>query len=318
MIYKWIIGIIAISFMYTLLNRFLKGKNTPQSFDCPSQHFQLQNMSNCHPWLTCKDFKDLDVGELVGVGAVKAVYRAKWKNSTVAFSQLNNPDYLDDFKHGLNMLQLLNPSPYVVQLIGFCEVENVILTEYHKFGNAVNITHLIHTFGKKDDLQLRLRLCLNYALLLEYLHDGPAGHRVMCDSNSLDKLLSQLLVTDEIMLVLNDLDALPEIIKELNNTIKCGHNKLEGNFIAPEQHWDLPSPFDDDEMPGYDEKIDIWKAATVCDHFIGDVTDNEMARYRLFFLHKSCKNVNAKERPTATQLAAQYMKIMYELHQDDL
>lgn len=42
-----------------------------------------------------------------------------------------------------------------------------------------------------------------------FLHDSPAGTRVMCDSNSPDKLLTQFLVTNNGRLLLNDIDAAP-------------------------------------------------------------------------------------------------------------
>ncbi|KAK7791581.1 hypothetical protein R5R35_007387 [Gryllus longicercus] len=264
-------------------------------------------MKECHRWLNCDDMDGIIVKELIGLGAVKAVYRAVWAAMNITYSILNNPNFIDDFQSGLEMLKLLNPSPYVTQLIGFCPSENVIWTEYHPLGNAVNIVDKIHKTGFRDNVHVRLKLCLNYALLLEYLHSGPAGCRVMCDSNTLEKTLSQLLVTNELSLLLNDVDALPEINSE-QKTIRCGNRNLSGNFIAPEQRASDPHV-----LEGYNEKTDIWKAASVCEYFISDVSNSEIIRYKLFFLHKKCKSVDVNERPSATQLAAQYIKIMHEL-----
>lgn len=281
------------------------------NLQCRSGYFHLPGMTSCHPWLTCSESEFIAVKELIGLGAVKAVYRAIWKDFSLAYSRLNNPYYLSDFKYGLNMLKLFQPSPFVVQLVGFCEMENVILTEYHKNGNAVNITNL-----SSHNLKFRLNLCLNYAFLLEYLHNSPSGTRVMCDSNNLQKLLSQLLVTDNLTLILNDLDALPEVNQEFNFSIKCGHQQLTGAFVAPEQLWPFSTPFDDSKMPGYNEKTDIWKAATVCEHFLEDVPNSDMARYHLFSLHKSCKNPNPERRPTAHQLVKEYIKVIEEMDSD--
>ena len=281
------------------------------STQCSSGYFRLPGMISCHPWLTCVELEYIAVKELIGLGAVKAVYKATWKEFFVAYSKLNNPHYLNDFKYGLRMLKLFQPSTFVVQLVGFCEAENVILTEYHKNGNAVNITQI-----SAHNLKFRLKLCLNYALLLGYLHNSPSGTRVMCDSNDLVKLLSQLLVTDNLTLILNDLDALPEVDHKLNLSVKCGHQQLTGTFVAPEQLWPFSSPFSDNKMPSYDEKTDIWKAASVCEYFLGDVPNSDMARYHLFSLHKSCKNVNPERRPTANQLVKGYMKAIEELDSD--
>jgi len=281
------------------------------SSQCSYGYFRLSGMSSCHPWLTCLELEYIAVKELIGLGAVKAVYKATWTEFFLAYSKLNNPHYLNDFKCGLHMLKLFQPSPFVVQLVGFCEAENVILTEYHKNGNAVNITQM-----SACNLKFRLKLCLNYALLLEYLHNSPSGTRVMCDSNDLVKLLSQLLVTDNLTLILNDLDALPEVDHKQNLSVKCGHQQLTGTFVAPEQLWPFSSPFIDNKMPSYDEKTDIWKAASVCEHFLGDVPNSDMARYHLFSLHKSCKNANPERRPTASQLVKGYMKAIEELDSD--
>lgn len=301
-----IVPIVAISIL------IVRQINVIQNLQCPSGYFRLQGMASCHLWLTCLDLKSIKIKELLGVGAVKAVYRAVWNGLSLGYSRLNNPNFLDDFEHGLNMLKALNPSPHVVQLVGFCEDENVILTEYHKNGNAVNVTNLL----PPNDLKFRLKLCLNYAILLEYLHNSPAGKRVMCDSNDIVKLLSQLLVTDNVTLVINDVDALPEVNLELNTTAKCGHRQLIGTFVAPEQLWPFPGPFDDNKMPGYDEKTDIWKAASVCEYFLGDTPNSDFARYHLFSLHKSCKNIHPIKRPTASQLVREYVKVIEEIESD--
>lgn len=267
----------------------------PEQHECESGYFYLKGMNTCHPWLNCSDINEIEVKELIGLGAVKAVYHGIWRNFSVAYSVLNNENYSDDFHNGLEMLKIFSPNPNIVQLIGFCERQNVIVTEYHRLGNAMNISQILSKKYNNSSMS-SLKFCLNYALILELLHHGPAGTRVMCDSNDLLKLLSQLLVTDEMRLILNDLDALPEVNKEQNYSVKCGNKALYGTFVAPEQRWNYNKEFSYEEMPGYDEKSDIWKAASVCDHFIGQGIGSDIVRYKLFFIHKSCKNVNAKYR----------------------
>ena len=56
---------------------------------------------------------------------------------------------------------------------------------------------------------------------------------------------------DDLELVVNDLDALPEVKVSDGRKIRCGHREVMGEFVAPEQLW----PYDDrsfveDEMPG--------------------------------------------------------------------
>lgn len=136
----------------------------------------------------------------------------------------------------------------------------------------------------------------------------------MCDSNDLEKLLSQLLVTDDIRLVLNDMDALPSVDKNTGSKIKCGGRELLGDFIAPEQKWPYSGPFKDAAMPGYDEKTDIWKAADVFKFLISDIDSNyDWVRYRLFNLFRSCKDPDPNLRPTSKYLVSVLEKILAEV-----
>lgn len=287
--------------------------HTTLSKHCPPKHFILNEMVNCHPWLTCEDMPDVKIKELIGVGGVKAVYLAFWNSFNVVLSVLNNPEYIEDFKNGLKILQMLNPSQYVTQLIGFCENTNVIITEYHPLGNAVNIIDLLKS-KKSDDIISRLKLCLNYAEILKFLHSESAGKRVVCDSNDLNKLLSQFLIKEDFTLILNDVDALPKVSN--NKSIKCGFKELRGTFVAPEQLWTLPGEFDDSLMAGYNEKTDIWKSVSVFSYFLTDIRNNDVL-YRLFNLHKQCKSINPSDRPTAHEIVAAYKQIIFELYDHD-
>jgi glycoprotein-mannosyl O6-kinase len=117
----------------------------------------------------------------------------------------------------------------------------------------------------------------------------------MCDGNSVEKLLSQFLVcfcercltpqvTDDYRLILNDLDALPEVNRKKHLLIKCGHREIHPdseNYIPPEQLWPfLDHPFTylvffpiiyrrDGDMPPYDEKTDVWKSYFVVARLLG-------------------------------------------------
>ena len=68
-------------------------------------------------------------------------------------------------------------------------------------------------------------------------------------------------MTADLRLVLNDVDAIPEADSSRGLAVKCGHREIHRSpFIAPEQLWPWPDrPFRDEDMPGYDEKIDIWR-----------------------------------------------------------
>lgn len=123
----------------------------------------------------------------------------------------------------------------------------------------------------------------------------------MCDSNDLMKTLSQFLITDQLHVVVNDLDALPEV--KNGNLIKCGHRQLFGEFVAPEQLWPHDHlEFNNDIMHGYDEKTDIWKIPDVLTFLLGSSTYANQVKFRLFDIFQCCKNIDSSSRPTVLEI----------------
>ena len=59
---------------------------------CPQGYFSIGFMSRCRPWLTCRDLSDIQVGRLIGSGAVKAVFVARWRDMNMAHNELINDD----------------------------------------------------------------------------------------------------------------------------------------------------------------------------------------------------------------------------------
>jgi len=277
-----------------------------QRLECPSNHFILDHMESCHPWLTCKDLNKITIKNPLGKGAVKDVFLAKWGKNNVVLSLPASSDYIEDFKIGVETLMILNPSKYVVQFVGHCDKENALFTEYHPLGNALEFFNK-SVIKNLTEIQ-SLGFCLQYSLILSFLHNQPNGPRVFCDSNDLHKLLSQLLVTSQSTLILNDVDALPVVIN--SSGIKCGHRQLEGTFVAPEQLWNKEGQFTDSLLPGYNEKTDIWKAASVCEFFLTQAAGKDVLRYRLFNLHSRCKNNNPELRPSAGDLVNEYRLVI--------
>lgn len=281
---------------------------------CPQGHFKIGNMKNCSPWLTCGGVtQEVRQLKLVGEGAVKKVYLSEWKGIKVALSQLTIPDLRDDFLHGLRMLRSLQ-SRHVVTLVGYCEDSGSVVTEYHPLGS---LQHLDDTFNLPkyktfNTWQNRLALAVDYVSVLRYLHNSPLGALVMCDSNDLDKVLSQYLLTSDFRLVVNDLDALPLVDRDKGVLVKCGPREITGDFVAPEQLWPYgpDKEFSDDLMPPYDEKTDIWKIPAVTDYLLGHVRGSDVVRFHLFDIHAECKKENAAERPSAQTVLDAYKRIM--------
>lgn len=288
---------------------------------CGPQHFKMPTMKNCTPWLQCSQINaEVRKLKLIGQGAVKKVYLAEWRGQKVAVSILSSLDYWEDFLHGLSMLQALQ-SPQVVQLVGFCLEDHIIVTEHHPFGSLLNLDSVLakEQHQQHNTWQMRLRLAIDYVSVLHYLHNSPVGRRVMCDSNSLEKTLSQFLLTNDFHLVVNDLDALPEVDPSRNLLVKCGHRELTGDFVAPEQLWPLRNngkPFSDNIMPEYDEKTDIWKIPDVTWFLMGRVSGGDLVHFHLFQIHEGCKKKDPKFRPSALDVLKVYKSVYSSMVRD--
>ncbi|XP_059475373.1 protein O-mannose kinase-like [Neocloeon triangulifer] len=221
------------------------------------------------------------------------------------------------------MQLLYSGLPHFIQVVGMCEKPALTLTELHPFGSLANLSDSLRRNNIDDDVRLRLRLCRDWANVLRVLHgEGPMKERrLMCDSNSVSKLLSQVLLSDDLGAVLTDMDALPEVGP---GGVVCGGSKgpaPDGELLAPEQRW----PFADLSyvpalMPGYTEKADIWKASIMCEQLLGDqnLPGAAWAKYRLHGLHRRCRLQPPTLRPCASQLRAEYDAALAELNRDEL
>ncbi|XP_051906098.1 protein O-mannose kinase [Hippocampus zosterae] len=289
---------------------------------CMAQHFKMPTMKNCTPWLQCPLLEaEVRKLKLIGQGAVKKVYLAEWKGQKVAVSKLSFLDYSRDFLHGLSMLQALQ-GPLVVQLVGFCLEDHTLVTEYHPLGSLLNLNAVLGQEQQKhrNTWHTRLLLAIDYVSILNYLHNSPAGRRVMCDSNTLEKTLSQFLLTNDFHMVVNDLDALPEVDLSRGLLVKCGHRELSGDFVAPEQLWpfnNIGKPFSDDLMHEYDERTDIWKIPDVVRFLIGSVAGGDLIHFHLFQIHKECKAEDPKLRPSALDVLMVYKAVYGNMAQDN-
>ncbi|XP_069781947.1 protein O-mannose kinase [Narcine bancroftii] len=290
------------------------------SDSCPSGYFWLRGIKDCFPWLSCEMIRsEVVVLEPIGRGAVKQVFLAYWRGNKVTLSQLAAAEFRNDFFHGLEMLKGLQ-SKYVVKLLGFCEEDLTILTEYHPLGSLVNVNSVLEQEEHNDlnTWEVRFHLALEYVRFLQYLHNSPLGPRVMCDSNDLRKTLSQYLLTMDMHVVANDLDALPLVNRSAGVLIKCGTRQLHGDFVAPEQLWPFAEklPFSDDLMPPYDEKTDIWKVPDVTDFLLGQVEGSDVVRFHLFQLQQDCKRTKPQLRPSMVTVVQTYKAVYDSLLQE--
>ena len=227
----------------------------------------------------------------------------------VALSRSFNQEHSHRVRSSISNLEALQ-APEVVQLIGVCPEDLTIVTEYHPLGSLDKLDTVLADL-EKDSLEVRLRLATNYVAIISYLH---ANHRVMCDTFTLELTLRQFLVKRDLHLVVNDLDALPEVDASRGLLVKCSDTELEGDFVAPEQRW--PSSFRDEglafsleNMPAYDEKSDIWKFPEIARYLLGNVPGGDVALSHLSQIHTECKRTDPAMRPSAQEVLRVYRQV---------
>ncbi|NXH18571.1 SG196 kinase, partial [Bucco capensis] len=308
--------------LYLYLNKFYvsSGRADTDPSLCPFGYFKLGTVKNCTPWLSCEAInREVRKLKCVGEGAVKKVFLSEWKENKVVLSQLTTSELKEDFLHGLKMLKALQ-SKHVVRLLGSCEQQFTILTEYHPLGSLRSLNETLHMpkYKAMNTWHRRLRLAIDYVSIIQYLHSSPLGTLVMCDSNDLDKVLSQYLLTSDFHILVNDLDALPLVNRSAGRLVKCGHRELQGDFVAPEQRWPYGEemPFEDELMPPYDERTDIWKIPDVSNFLLGHVEGSDIVRLHLFDIHAACKKQEAAERPSAQDVLDTYRQVLTLLSQE--
>ncbi|CAL1531869.1 unnamed protein product [Lymnaea stagnalis] len=286
-----------------------------QRNNCSFGSFLLTGMSFCHHWLTCSDiFREVtDTQLLLGEGTQKIVREGVWRGHAVALNYLKTDFYVMDFKNDLKLLSYFSKEPKVNQLIGWC-IEDlefpIIITEKHPLGSPNKLENLFEKFPNLNTITFRFMLCVQYLEILAFLHTSTEGPFVMCDSNDPEKALSQLLLTNNLTLVINDMDAVPQVIRHNGTLIKCGHAQLFGDLVAPEQLWPFENlPFNDTAMHSYDEKVDIWKIPDVCNYLIGNGPGSSILKLHLFNIHSKCKETDPIKRPTVETVLESYLSI---------
>lgn len=186
-----------------------------------------------------------------------------------------------------------------------------IVTAYYRHGSVNNLNRLLQKpeFSQYNNIQTRFQLIVDYVKIINYLHNSPIGTRVMCDTDSLRKLLMQYLITDDFHLVVNDLDNTPDAREE--NGILCTNKKELLQFVAPEQRWPFNEsvPFRSDLKPTYDEKIDIWKIPPFVERILGDVNGSSLAKSKLQRVMERCRAIDPQQRPTANEVLQRLLRV---------
>ena len=87
---------------------------------------------------------------------------------------------------------------------------------FYKQGSARYLDRLLQPpmHSHYNNIETKLQLSVDHVRIMDYLHNSPIGVRVQCDGGTPHKLLSQYLITDDLQLIVNDVDSLKEVAND--------------------------------------------------------------------------------------------------------
>lgn len=178
---------------------------------------------------------------------------------------------------------------------------------YYKHGSTRTLGRLLKKpeFSHFNNIQIRFQLVVDYVKIMKYMHNSSIGIRVMCDSGTMGKLLSQYLITDDFHLVVNDLDNTPDV-RQVDGIV-CNHkNARESNlWFAPEQRGLAESDSD--------EKVEIWKIPAIARKLLGDVDGSSFVKSKLEEVMRRCQAPNPQQRPTANEVLQELLRVQQQI-----
>jgi hypothetical protein len=298
---------------------------------CPAEHFSSAS-GQCHAHLNCDSLSSIRPLHWLVNGTVKHVRLARWHHDLIVMATPSSRPMSADFSSGLQAANQLDrfQATFTTEYLGRCD-DRIMFTRYAPLGDCLNAYDIVRqrkfAFGFTEKLWLMqtkaeltddrfkvtlaaslrcFQLCLSYVRVISDLHSSPIGTLVMCDGNSLGKLLTQFLFKTPDQIVLNDLDALPDASR---GPIRCGSRALTGDLIAPEQRATNAT---------YDEKIDIWRIPDVCLWFLNACPSNNLLQFMIRSIFEASKQSDPYRRPSARSLLNQLRRINHTLFYDIL
>jgi len=273
---------------------------------CSGNNFIMPGMAACQAYLNCSQIhSDITATTRIGNGYFKTIWLGKWLGQDVVYTRptIHNEYYKSSVTADYENMKSLAHNYQVTQLIGFCEEDDTLVTEYFPLKDLSKINQLLQN-EIFDSSAFRINMCLKYAKLLDFLHNSPIGTRSLCDTKTLRNTLSQYTLRDDFAIVANDLD----LLLQPNQCIKIYQKRVTTIFTPPEMrnytHFNTNIPID--------EKIDIWKIPDVCDFMLGDfkIQLPHSTQKVINGLHGSCKNERPDLRPSARNVSHQYESVL--------
>ena len=277
---------------------------------CEQGTFSLLHWTSCTKYLTCDDLMaDIRPTALLWQTDQWKYVLANWNSFRVVYAQKNEgiSESTDDIDAIWNSALELAPHQNLLYPVGSCVDTNTIV--YGVTEEIYPLTQLDFLLEKNrcNNWMVRFKLAMDYVRLLHYLHLHPSGPYTLCNSHSLDTLLSQFSVSEHLELLLANFDNLPSG----HQPVVCSRKQLRGNFIAPEQSWPYShyKMFNADQQPGYFHTSDIWKVPDVTKSLLGNSKESAEILNYLVIIHRKCKSTDYMWRPSAKEILTEYETI---------
>ena len=280
---------------------------------CPQGTFSLPRWTSCVKYLTCDDL-------MTDIRPTKPLWRterwryvaAEWNSFRVVYSQSIQEESAEDDSSSATesawktAIQLA-PHENILYPVGSCPHTNTLV--YSVTDEIYPLTQLETLLERNNcnNWMVRFKLAMDYIRLLHYLHLHPSGPYVLCNSGSLDTLLSQFALSQHFDLLLADFENLPGG----HDPVVCSREELRGSFVAPEQTWPYSQyrMFNPDEQPGYFHTSDLWKVPDVTQWLLGNSKESQNILNYLSIVHHRCKSTDFTWRPSAKEILTEYESI---------
>lgn len=302
--------------------------NTVCSVKCPvgSRTFALPGMTQCRSWLNCEEISQLRNIRHLAESEVKNVQLADWHRWKVVYTTPRNLSSFDFVFNQTtrNVISLsLDHSKHFTQLLGVCGYSTVV--EYSPLGTLWNLEKIMkrtEVLKSYDNLATRFRMCYSLAEAFQFLLHTSLGVRVMADIDYWEKAFSQFLITNDLRVIMNDVD----MLLSNGSYFDCRVNHPYTDFVPPEVNCEYLRTFD--PVEGLNELLqidlfvkpvkgseplefisqifhqyNIWKIPDFCNFIFADFLDSEETlRNDIDDVFAQCRNVKWFERPTADQV----------------
>ncbi|KAG7379511.1 hypothetical protein PHYPSEUDO_008521 [Phytophthora pseudosyringae] len=203
--------------------------------------------------LNCANMDQLDVGEFVGKGFWREVYKTKWNGRDVAVKRvkedlLSRPDIIPRHVEECASIFSIRNEPNIVGLVGWCKTTVVVDYIPHQLDT------LLFESEEPVSVQRALKLARDAARGVAQLHNAPGGPFVHADLQA-----RQFLIDGNDTLQLNDFNRVkytgPRLVNGVPMSEKCTFETsvAKGKWRSPEEYQHLR----------LDEKLDVYSLSLV-------------------------------------------------------